>query len=400
MRRAWLTLVLGRTGGLEDLRRAQSLVPEASVARAEVLALLGRTLAFLGRHDEARPINEETLALADRFEDDCIAAGALNNLAISESVAGRFDAALDLLETARTRAERAHDGGSVLRSMVNTTDALEASGRSEAALATAQQALSRADALGQARTQGIFASNNLAEAQISLGRWDDAVETFERAMELAPTPGLRVQHLVNRAQIAVARGESDVAARIVEELRALAAADDPYPQQVLPLACLVIEWRLAEGDVPGAIEATNRAIAEHDLNQDVRHTWPVLVAAMRTCAERRDEALAEELRAIAAATAAYGPVMEARRAVFDAESARVEGVVDRSRWAAAAAAWEALNHPYPLAYALARSAEAAVADGRMGRGVVAGRLGPRRSPTGWAPGRCAPRSTGWRGGRG
>ncbi|WP_345458862.1 helix-turn-helix transcriptional regulator [Actinoallomurus oryzae] len=384
-RRAWLTLVLGRAGGLEDLRRAQSLVPEASIARAEVLALLGRTLAFLGRQDEGRPISEETLALADRFEDDCIAAGALNNLAIAESVAGRFDAALALLETARTRAERAHDGGSVLRSMVNTTDALEASGRSEAALATAQQALSRADALGQSRTQGIFAANNLAEAQISLGRWDDAVETFERAMELAPTPGLRVQHLVNRGQIAVARGESDLAARIVEELRALAAVDDPYPQQVLPLACLVIEWRLAEGDVPGAIEATNRAIAEHELNRDVRHTWPVLVAAMRACAERRDEALAEELRAIAAATAAYGPVMEARRAVFDAESARVEGIVDRSRWDAAAAAWEALNHPYPLAYALARSAEAAVADGRrdeasslVGRAAsLADRLGAR-----------------------
>ncbi|MFB9840504.1 tetratricopeptide repeat protein, partial [Actinoallomurus acaciae] len=312
-RRAWLTFVLGRTGGLEDLRRAQSLVPEASIARAEVLAPLGRTLVLLGRHDEARPISEETLTLADRFEDDCIAADALNNLSISEAVGGRFDAALALLGTARTRAEHIRDGGSVLRSMVNTADALEGSGRSEAAIATAQQALSRAEALGQARTQGVYAANNLAEAQISLGRWDDAVETFERAMELVPTPGLRGQHLLNRGEIAVARGESDVAARIVEELRALLAADDPYPQQVLPLASLVIEWRLAEGDVPGAVEATSRAIAEHDLDRDVRHSWPVLVAGMRACAARRDEALAEELRAIAAATAAYGPVMEARR---------------------------------------------------------------------------------------
>jgi ATP/maltotriose-dependent transcriptional regulator MalT len=358
-RRASLTSVLGRTGTVEDLRRAQSLVPEPSAARAEVLAPLGRALVLLGRHDEARPISEETLALADRFEDDCTAADALNNLAIAAAAGGRFDEALDLLETARTRAEHVHDGGSVLRSMVNRADALEASGRSEAALETARQALARAEALGQARTKGIYAANNLTEAQISLGRWDDALETFERAMELAPTPGLRGQHLLNRGAIAVARGERDVTAQVVEELRALYAADDPYPQQVLPLASLIIEWRLAEGDLPGAAEATGRAVAEHDLARDARHSWPILMAGMRAGVACRDQSLVDRLRAIAAETPAYGPVMEARRTVVAAESAPD----DRDEWHAAVAAWEALGHPYPLAYALLRGAGAAVAAG-------------------------------------
>jgi DNA-binding NarL/FixJ family response regulator len=46
-----------------------------------------------------------------------------------------------------------------------------------------------------------------------------------------------------------------------------------------------------------------------------------------------------------------------------ADAARAEGILDRPAWSAAAAAWEALGYPYPLAYALLRSAEAAVADG-------------------------------------
>jgi ATP/maltotriose-dependent transcriptional regulator MalT len=362
-RRANLTAMLGRTGGVDDLLRAQTLVPDASVVRAEVLSWLGGQLVLLGRHEEARPISEETLALADRFGDDCSAADALNNLAIAEAADGRFTEALALLTTARARAERAHDGDSLLRSMVNTADALEANGQAETAGEVAQHALTLAESLGQARTKRIFAANNLTEAQICLGRWDDAVETFERVMELVPTPGLRGQHLLNRGQIAVARGESALAATVVAELQTRFAADDPYPQQVLPLASLVIEWRLAEGDVPGAITATVHAITEHDLGRDARHTWPILVAGMRACAARRDTALAERLRTLADATPAYGPVMVARRVTLAAEFARAGGVLDRAAWDAATAAWDALSYPYPLAYALLRSAEAAVADG-------------------------------------
>src|SRR3954451_11133523 len=50
-RRALLASVLGRSGPVEDLRRALSLVPEPSVVRAEVLAVLGRALVLLGWHD-------------------------------------------------------------------------------------------------------------------------------------------------------------------------------------------------------------------------------------------------------------------------------------------------------------------------------------------------------------
>jgi ATP/maltotriose-dependent transcriptional regulator MalT len=357
-RRAALYFAQGRAGGLDDLERAQRLVPEASPVRAEVLAPLGRVLVLLGRQDEALAVSGETLELADRFGDECAAVDALNNIAIAEAVCGRFAEAVTALETAQERAERADDGETRLRTMVNLADAQEASGRSAAAAGTAQQAVALADALGRSRTKGINAANNLAEAQISLGRWDDAVETFERATELSPPPGMRGQHLLNRGLIATLRGESEVAASTVAELRTLSVTQDPYPQLLLPLASLIIEWRLAEGDVPGAVEEIRRAITELGLDREPRHAWPILTAGMRACAETRDAALAGELRDLAAATPAYGPAMEAWRTTFAAESARAGGVLDRDAWQAAVAAWEALDRPYPLAYALLRTAEA------------------------------------------
>ncbi len=356
-RRAKLNGDRGRPGLLDDLRRAERLVPSASLTRAEILAPLGRALMLLGRDEEARGIIEETLELAGRFGDDCSAADALNNLSIAETQCGRFAEALAALEDAGVRAERSGDGETILRSLVNTADTLEVSGHSEAAIDVARRALTMSESLGRARTQGIFAAANLAESQVSIGRWDDAIETIERASEVSPVPGLRGQLIMNRGRIAVARGESAVAAAAVEELRALYSADERYPQQILSLAGLTIEWRLAEGDAPGAIEATDQAISERDVEPDVHYTWPILVAGMRAVAARPDAALMSRLQEIAARTPVYGPVMSARRTLFAAECSRAAGERDRTPWDAAVEAWDEVRRPYPLAYALMRAAE-------------------------------------------
>ncbi len=361
--RARLNLDRGRAGALDDLRRAERLVPAASPVRAEVLAPLGRTLMLLGHDDEARPIVQETLELAERFDDDCTAADALNNLAIAEANLGRYESALTALDDAGARAEHGDGNEATLRTLVNVADTLESRGDSEAAVEVARKALTLSETLGRARTQGIFAAINLAEAQVSLGRWDEAVETIERAGEASPVPGTRGQLLLNRCRIAVARGEHDVASATMNDLRTVDAADEPYPQRVLPLARLHIVWCLADNDGPGAIEATERAITDHDLTRWVRHVWTILEAGMRACAAQRDAALAAKLSAIAADTPAYGPVMRARQAGFTAETARAGGVLDRAGWDAAVAAWDTVGHPYPLAYALLRAAESALADG-------------------------------------
>ncbi|WP_433180523.1 helix-turn-helix transcriptional regulator [Actinoallomurus sp. CA-150999] len=361
-RRARLKFDRGQAGALDDLRRAQRLLPEDSPERAAVLEPLSRILVLLGDEDEARPVIEESLTLADRVGDDCAAAEALNNLAIAEAIHGRFAEALAALEQAAARAAHAHDDDARLRSHVNTLDVLFIKGEYEAAIAAGRRTLTLAESLGQARTKGIIAAHNTSDAQVALGRWDEALETIEVAEKVSPSLGRLSQLLLCRAAIAIARGDGDAAA-MVERLTALSAADDPYPQQLLPLARLSIELRLAEGDGPGAVAATVRAVTDHDMGREARYIWPILVAGMRACVMEGDRALADRLRAIAAAKPAYGPVMAAWRTTFDAESALADGTADRTAWEAAATAWGELGSPYPQAHALLRTAEAAIADG-------------------------------------
>jgi DNA-binding NarL/FixJ family response regulator len=65
-------------------------------------------------------------------------------------------------------------------------------------------------------------------------------------------------------------------------------------------------------------------------------------------------------------------VQEAHAAVFAAEASRALSDPDPEAWNGAAAAWEALSQPYPLAYALLRAASATLAAGR--RDTAAARL--------------------------
>ena len=55
---------------------------------------------------------------------------------------------------------------------------------------------------------------------------------------------------------------------------------------------------------------------------------------------------------------------DAYAAMFAAEASRADGSQTVASWDAAAAAWEAVGQPYPLAYALTRAAAAAAAGNR------------------------------------
>jgi DNA-binding CsgD family transcriptional regulator len=73
--------------------------------------------------------------------------------------------------------------------------------------------------------------------------------------------------------------------------------------------------------------------------------------------------LREDLKLRAAGVRRPSLLQRAHAATFGAESSRADGGNDRSAWETAAAAWEAVGQPYPLAYALFRGASAALADG-------------------------------------
>jgi ATP/maltotriose-dependent transcriptional regulator MalT len=369
----------------EDLCRAERLAAEPTPARAQVLSHFISALLLRGMDQECQAFGEEALALAQRLGDRAIAVDAIVTLATiaAGEGSGEVDESLRDLREARAEAERLGSGRLVLRSLINISHMLEGAGRGDLAIEAAREGFELAERLGRARTNGPFLAGNLAESLISAGRWDEAEAVVRKGMELDPALSLRGHLLLRTGTLAVARGDAAAAAAAMQAMPASFCDRNSLPQDGLPYARLLIDWRLAEGDVAAALDALEDALARRDVTLRPRFAWPVLVSGMSACAEvtagagaLRDAALPlraarlrTELRGIAGRLPARSRVLAAHAMTFAAESARAEGMLDGTAWDAAAAAWENLGNPYPSARALVRAAEAAAGDGdRQGAG--------------------------------
>ncbi len=318
-----------------------------------------------------------------------------------------------LLE-ARETARRIGSVQLEMRACAGITHVLEGRGDHERAIQAGREGFARARQLGLVRFAATPMGLNLAGSLISAGRWDEALEIIAEALGLDPAPEGRAYLLLLllRGWIAVARGEDDTAAHIIRQLHP-PPADDAQggahvaTQLALLIAWLVTEARLADGDLAAALASVRTALALLP-EAEPRYLWLLLATGMRACADAGPARLPPEagdptglrhgLERAAAGIPRPGPVEQAHAAVFDAEASRAAGCPDRAAWDAAAAAWESLGQPYPLAYALLRAAAAAAAAGD--RDAAASRLQRAADLAGrFAPARCWRRSAGWRGGR-
>lgn len=85
---------------------------------------------------------------------------------------------------------------------------------------------------------------DLAESLLSLGRWDEAAEVIEHALELSPPPGPRAALLQLPGELALARGDLPRAAESAAASRDALAGCGYQDQYHLPLARLEIELHL------------------------------------------------------------------------------------------------------------------------------------------------------------
>lgn len=378
--------------GVTDLRAALTMLggDEHERERAMVLATLARQLKKTPAIAQARSAAEQALHLAERTGDAATQSSALSTLAmLGPGHSGVFrDAELQMLAKARSAAARAGDYHLMLRSAINESHILEGTGQHERAAEVARDGIAQAAQYGLARTQGTFLAINLAEPLYSLGRWNEAVEVIERALDLSAPAATRASLLQLAGLIAVARGDADAASQASETAARLRAGSSYQPQHQLPAARLQIELLTARHRYREALDTARELLRRHDLQASPRYAWPVMVAAARAAADAvaapaaaRDagpaEAASELLRTLAAEAAkleADAPVHQAHQLTFTAEvlrAARPEEPEARTSpenqgdaWEQAAAAWEAVGEPYPLAVALFRAAEAQLAGGR------------------------------------
>jgi ATP/maltotriose-dependent transcriptional regulator MalT len=370
--RAALRAALLLPGQLDDLQAALRLATRPTRVRAEVLAQLINHLWVHDRNEEARPLAEELQTLAARLGDEEYRIEAQIRLA---ELGGQGGDVIPVLAEAARAARRIGSGGLELSARDGITYTLEARGEHEAAIRAGREDLARARQLGLSRHGTAPIAGNLAEPLTSAGRWDEAVRVIEEGLVLDPAPFTRWFLVACRAEIAIARGEMQTAARLLGELRSLPAAE-AEPHRVLPLARLDIQFRLAQGDLNEAVSVAG-AVPGMPAG-DPHYLWPLFTAAMSACAaaaaagSRGPSGAADALARLAESTAQPGPVERAHAAVFAAEAARARGQPDRAAWDAAAAAWQKIGQPYPLACALLRAAGIAAAEGD--RAAAAARL--------------------------
>jgi ATP/maltotriose-dependent transcriptional regulator MalT len=361
--RAALRAQLLLPGQLDDLQAALGLVTHPTRVRAGVLAQLIGHLWLQDRIKEARPLAAELQTLAERLGDEEYRIEAQIRLA---QLGGDGGDIIPVMEEAARAARRISSGRLEALARDGITYTLEARGEHEAAIRAGREDLARARQLGLSRYGTAPFAGNLAEPLTSAGRWDEAVSVIEEGLALEPAPFVRWFLLACRAEIAVARGEAEMAARILRELRSLPAAEAETHRR-LGLARLDIQIRLAQGDLDGAVSVAGTVPGMP--TGDPRYLWPLLTAAMSACAAAAatgspaPSGVHDALVRLADSTAQPGPVERAHAAVFTGEAARAHGHPDRTAWDAAAAAWEKLGQPYSLACALLRAADVAAVEG-------------------------------------
>jgi len=358
---------LGREDDLTDLREAVRIAPVDDPARAPVLVALASRLMQIPRHDEARAVAEEALALARRTGDTWAEATALIDLATLSAREGDFTQLARIAE-AGAIAESSGAQAILMLALHWQSHLLAAYGEGERAAEVARRGIAVATQVGLARTSGALHAVNLADALIALGRWDEALEVIERTLELAPAPDARAHLLRFRGVIGLARGDFELPEAAVGEMRDVVSARDTHDvREILPGIGLEIELRLAQGRAADVVSVAERALSDFDLQRSSRFTWPLLVSGVR--AVRAAGAHTEQAAAVLAGLRTHAeklpvatPVQHAHALTFDAESALAEGVLDRAAWDAAAAAWHDVAEPYPEASALLNAAEAAATD--------------------------------------
>ncbi|MFG3441056.1 ATP-binding protein [Nonomuraea sp. NPDC047897] len=369
---AQLKVYKGKMGVVEDLRHALRLVPQPSLARAEIIDPISAHLMLRGDVEEGRALVEEGLRLARELGDRCLESELLLNLALGHAISGDIETTLVTNSQALELGRQEDYGRVITRAIGNTVDTLNDLGRWQEALDLAEEGWRLAKKYGRTRLSGLFILNNMAETLEAIGRWDEAVDTVERALNLGPVLRNRHHLLRVRADVALGRGDLTLVEHILSEIGVLKERPMDFVQDITNSMRLHMGWHLVKGEPDAALAVAERTLARHSQSPKAMLGWRLLAQLTTVCdaAEPAEPARARALRTqaaeVAAGLAVSGPVAEAYRLSYSRD------------FDAAAAAWERLNRPHNQAKTLLRAATVAAhagdREGAASRLAVAGPL--------------------------
>ncbi|GAA4231525.1 ATP/maltotriose-dependent transcriptional regulator MalT [Streptosporangium album] len=356
VRRSQFKMFKRKPGVLDDLRYAERLVPEPGPDRAYVLSHLSSCLMFSGEVTEGTALTEEALRIAREHGDECLEADLLLNLAMGHSIAGRLDTTIAVNATAQAIGERVGSGRITLRALANNVDALNNMGRSAEAIELALEGERLARKYGRYRAWGAFISNNRAEALEALGRFDEAAEVAEQALTMDPNLRHRYHLRRIRADVAIARGETDVVKSVLNEVDAFAVQEE-FTQELTANARLKMGLHLLSGEPLAALGVAEETVRTARILSKPMLGWRMLALLSGVC--EATEAIAPER-----AAALRGQIEDAGATMtVDSPVAEAYRLCCRRDHDAAAAAWERLDRPFMRVKSLLHAGRAAAGAG-------------------------------------
>ena len=361
--------------------------PDSAVA-ARVLAVKAMTLLRDGRVADGLAEAREAFDMARRVGARDVEGRALNSIGVALGMLGQVDDGVAALEKARDIAAEAHRYEDLCRAYGNLVLVLNHAGRFQQGLTVGMDGLERLREKGLEHTRGrSVLANNTSESLLQLGRWDEATRILEQLLRDHPESA-QLFPRSTLAVIKVGRGEFADAERLLAYVQeAGASARQPWlVGAVYACQAEMAIWRQEPVTARQAVLAGLDAVAGGDGRVEPLH---LCALGLRNEADelRRLDALPQTVRqgvqmgqsalddlvawlarladsaAVAYDRALALPLVELCRA----EHARAQKKDTPDVWGAVAAQWQALERPYPQAYALFREAEAAVRTTRARR---------------------------------
>jgi DNA-binding CsgD family transcriptional regulator len=360
---------LGRDGALAAVEASlAALPPEPTAGRARVLDLLAVVLVLRGRCTRAGELAGEAAAIAATFGDDELRLNARATLGWALAERGAFGDALDVLAAAGELAAARGNATQLARIHLNVAKARYGLGDYAAATRAARAAIDAAGRAGLQRGLGPAASVLLVSVLTATGQWDDADATAAEALELDPPDAIAAALHAARAEVALRRGERDLAREQASLAAALSGDATELSPWTLPVHKAQAEVALQDNRVEQARTMLAGVVSALHEPGYLWSAWELLATAAKAerlararaavMSQPADEAFTVRLRQSAARLPAEEPAMSAYARWLAAE------LGDEPSWARLAADWDALGQPFQAAYARLRAAEAAVADRR------------------------------------
>jgi DNA-binding CsgD family transcriptional regulator/tetratricopeptide (TPR) repeat protein len=360
---------LGQDGALAAVEKSLAVLPsEPSVGRARVLDLLAAVLMVRGLCAQAAQLAEEAATVAAGLGENELQLNAQATLGGALAEAGAFRDALAVLGSAGELAGARGSLTQAARIHLNVAMAWRGLGDYAAATRAARVGIEAAGHAGLQRSLGSSACVLLANVLTATGEWDEADATAAGALELGPPDTIAPALHAARAEIALGRGERDLARDQVSLAVAVsgeAAEPSPWTLRVIKAQAEVALRDNRVGHARAVLAPALQAVAEPG---DLFAAWELLGTAAKVARLARiraaamsqpsDEGFTTRLRQAAACLPADSPAMSAYATWVAAE------LGDEASWAPLATAWDAISQPFQAAYARLRAAEAGVAGGQ------------------------------------